>query len=131
MSGAGRASRAGGFTLIELITVFAIIALLLTIALPRYQNSVLRSKEAVLRQNLGVMREAIDRFYSDKGRYPDSIADLARDRYIRALPVDPITESADSWQVVPPREQTQGGRVYDVRSGAPGTALDGSKYEDW
>jgi len=128
---AGRA-RASGFTLIELLVVFAIVALLLSLALPRYQTSVHRSKEAMLKQNLSTTREAIDRFYADRGRYPDGLEDLVREGYIRALPQDPLTESNATWTIVPPKDlAASGGRVYDLRSGATGTARDGSRYEDW
>jgi general secretion pathway protein G len=124
--------RPRGFTLIELLVVFAIIALLLSLALPRYQSSVQRSKEATLKQNLSTTREAIDRYYADRGRYPEGLDDLVREGYLRTLPQDPLTESTGTWMIVPPRDlATAGGRVYDLKSGAPGTARDGSRYEDW
>jgi general secretion pathway protein G len=124
--------RAAGFTLIELLVVFAIIALLLSVALPRYQTSVQRSKEAVLKQNLTTAREAIDRFHADRGRYPDGLEDLVREGYLRSLPHDPLTESSATWTIVPPRDlAAAGGRVFDLRSGASGAARDGSRYEDW
>jgi general secretion pathway protein G len=132
---ARRAQRGGapryGFTLIELLVVFVIVGLLLSIAVPRYQMSVQRSKEAVLRQNLAVAREGIDRFYADRGRYPDSLDDLVREGYLRTLPNDPLTESSSSWVIVPPRDSSAAGRVYDIRTTAPGTARDGSRFEDW
>jgi general secretion pathway protein G len=124
--------RAAGFTLIELLVVFAIIALLLSVALPRYQTSVQRSKEAVLKQNLSTAREAIDRFHADRGRYPEGLEDLVREGYLRSLPHDPLTESSATWTIVPPRDlAAAGGRVFDLRSGASGAARDGSRYEDW
>jgi general secretion pathway protein G len=124
--------RAAGFTLIELLVVFAIIALLLSVALPRYQTSVQRSKEAVLKQNLTTAREAIDRYRADRGRYPDGLDDLVREGYLRSLPHDPLTESSATWTIVPPRDlAAAGGRVFDLRSGASGAARDGSRYEDW
>ncbi len=124
--------RASGFTLIELLVVFAIIALLLSVALPRYQTSVQRSKEAVLKQNLTTAREAIDRYRADRGRYPDGLDDLVREGYLRSLPHDPLTESSATWTLVPPRDlSAAGGRVFDLRSGASGVARDGSRYEDW
>jgi general secretion pathway protein G len=124
--------RAAGFTLIELLVVFAIIALLLSVALPRYQTSVQRSKEAVLKQNLTTAREAIDRYRADRGRYPDGLDDLVREGYLRSLPHDPLTESSATWTLVPPRDlSAAGGRVFDLRSGASGAARDGSRYEDW
>lgn len=124
--------RTAGFTLIELLVVFAIIALLLSVALPRYQTSVQRSKEAVLKQNLTTAREAIDRYYADRGRYPDGLDDLVRDGYLRSLPHDPLTESSATWTIVPPRDlAAAGGRVFDLRSTAPGAGRDGTRYEDW
>lgn len=119
-----------GFTLIELLVVMAIIATLLTIAVPRYFASVEKSKEAVLRTDLNVMRDAIDKYYGDKGKYPDSLEDLVNKRYLRVLPRDPITDSTDTWVSVPPEDLTQGG-VYDIKSGAAGHGLDGSAYSDW
>jgi general secretion pathway protein G len=123
--------RRGGFTLIELLVVMAIIATLLTIALPRYFGSVERSKEVTLRQSLNTMRDAIDKFYADNGRYPDKLEDLVEKRYIRAIPVDPVTDSAETWVVVPvPTALAQQGAVYDVRSGAKGNAADGKPFEN-
>ncbi len=121
--------RRSGFTLIELIVVMAIIATLLTIALPRYFGSVERSKEVTLRQSLNVMREAIDKFNADNGRYPEKLEDLVAKRYIRAIPVDPITESAETWVIVPVPDTVAQGAVYDVRSGAKGNATDGKPFE--
>jgi general secretion pathway protein G len=119
-----------GFTLIELLVVMAVIALLLTIAVPRYFHSVDRSKEAVLRQDLATMRDAIDKYYGDTGKYPDVLEDLVSKKYLRNIPVDPITGSATTWVVVPPQGEAQGG-VYDVKSGAPGNGKDGSAYSSW
>lgn len=129
-SHSSRSLIARGFTLIELLVVMAIIALLLTVAVPRYFASLEKSKEAVLRTDLNVMREAIDKFYGDKGKYPESLGELVSKRYLRAVPRDPITESVDTWLVVPPEDSTQGG-VYDVKSGAPGNSVDGEPYSSW
>lgn len=119
-----------GFTLIELMVVMAIIALLLSLALPRYFNHLEMSRETILKQDLAVMRDAIDKFHGDRGRYPDSLDDLVGEHYLRALPVDPLTERSDTWQVIaPPGDET--GAMYDIKSGAPGTARDGSAYADW
>lgn len=107
----------------------AIIATLLTIAVPRYFGSVERSKEATLKQSLAVMRDAIDKHYADTGRYPDAIEELVSKKYIRALPVDPITASATTWVTIAPPEGVKGG-VYDIRSGAPGKASDGTAFAD-
>ena len=118
-----------GFTLIELIAVLAITATLLTIALPRYFGSLERSKEVTLRHSLNVMREAIDKFNADNGRYPEKLQDLVEKRYIRAIPVDPITESVETWVIVPVPGAMAQGAVYDVRSGAKGNASDGKPFE--
>jgi general secretion pathway protein G len=125
----GRARAA--FTLIELIVVMAIVSMLVALAAPRYFRSVERSKETVLRQDLNVMRDALDKFYSDAGRYPDAIDELVAKRYLRKIPPDPITERADTWQVLPPPSDAIKGRVYNVRSGAEGVAQDGTPYSEW
>jgi general secretion pathway protein G len=119
-----------GFTLIELMVVMAIIALLLSLAMPRYFNHLERSRETILKEDLAVMRDAIDKYHGDRGRYPDSIDELVSARYLRALPVDPITDRADTWQIVAPSDG-DAGAMYDIKSGAPGTAHDGSTYADW
>ena len=119
-----------GFTLVELLVVMAIIALLLTLAVPRYFNHLESSRDTILRQDLAVMRDAIDKYHGDRGRYPDSLDELVTARYLRAVPVDPVTERADTWQIVAPSGDAAGA-VYDIRSGAPGTAVDGSPYAEW
>lgn len=119
-----------GFTLIELLVVMAIIATLMTIAMPRYFNSLEASREATLRQSLAVLREALDHYYGDTGRYPDSLEQLVEQRYLRNTPLDPITERRDAWQLVPPPEGVTGG-VADIKSGATGRARDGSLYAQW
>ncbi len=108
----------------------AIIALLLAIAVPRYFHSIYRAKEAVLKQNLAQMRDAIDKYHGDKGRYPDALDDLVTGKYLRRIPPDPITETSVTWVSVPPQPGEQG-RVFDVKSGAPGAALDGTQFADW
>ncbi|MFM0068935.1 type II secretion system protein [Paraburkholderia aspalathi] len=123
-----RLRRGTGFTLIELLLVLAIIALMLTLALPQYFHSIDASKEKILVENLHVTRDAIDKFYGDKGRYPDSLQELVDKRYLRSLPYDPITESTTTWQIAAPDEQFSG-NVYDIRSGASGTDLNGQPYE--
>lgn len=122
--------RRRGFTLIELLVVFTIIALLLTIAVPRYFGSIDKSKEAVLRENLNQMRDAISRYYADKGKYPESLEALASEKYLRRVPLDPITESEKTWIAVEPSDRQKGG-VYDVKSGAPGKSRDGAEYSEW
>lgn len=119
-----------GFTLIELMIVMAIIALLLTLVAPRYFGHVDKAKEAVLRQNLTSVRDTLDKFYSDTGKYPASLADLVSGKYLRNLPVDPITERTDTWVVVAPSDPEMGG-VADIHSGATVQALDGSLYSEW
>lgn len=119
-----------GFTLVELMVVMAIIALLLALALPRYFNHLEKSRETILKQDLAVMRDAIDKYHGDRGRYPDSLDELVSARYLRSLPVDPITERADTWQTVAPPDGGTGA-MYDIKSGAPGSARDGSAYADW
>lgn len=122
--------RRAGFTLVELLIVMAIIATLMTIAVPRYFSSLESSKETALRQSLAVMREALDHHYGDTGRYPDSLEALVEKRYLRQMPVDPISERSDQWVIVPPPEGAEG-RVGDVKSGAPGAARDGTAYAQW
>ncbi len=119
-----------GFTLIELLVVMAIIATLLSIVAPRYFNSLEKAKEAVLRQDLGIMRNAIDQFYSDFGKYPIDLMELVDKRYLRRIPIDPLTESDQTWIEVPPDNEEETG-VYDVHSGYSGRASDGSFYEEW
>lgn len=108
----------------------AIIATLLTLAVPRYFGSVERSKEAVLKQDLTILRDTIDKYYGDTGRYPDSLDELVAKKYLRNVPVDPLTESAATWVLVSPEDPGKG-MVYDVRSGAQGKASDGTSYGDW
>jgi general secretion pathway protein G len=119
-----------GFTIIELLVALAIIALLLSLAAPRYFGSVDRAEEAVLQENLYLMRHAIDKFYEDRGRYPETLLELVEQRYLRKIPRDPIADSADTWIIVPPQDQSAG-HVYEIKSGAEGTARDGTKYKDW
>jgi general secretion pathway protein G len=119
-----------GFTLIELLVVLGIVALLLTLAVPRFFPSVDKSRETILADNLRNTREIIDQFYADTGRYPESLDELVEKKYLRSLPVDPVTESTSTWIVVPPEDTTKGG-VYSVKSGAPGNDRNGRPYSDW
>jgi general secretion pathway protein G len=123
-------NRDAGFTLIELLVALAVIALLLSIVAPRYFGSVSRTEETVLRENLHVMRDALDKFYSDSGRYPGALDELVAKRYLRGIPEDPITRSSATWVVLPPDDAQKGG-VYDVKSGAQGTGRDGKPYDQW
>ena len=118
-----------GFTLIELLVVMAALGLLLAIAAPRYVEHVDRGREVVLRHNLVGLREAIDKFYADRARYPKDLQELVTERYLRQVPLDPVTDRADSWVVVQPKTSQEG--VFDVRSGAAGVARDGTPYATW
>lgn len=120
-----------GFTLIELMVVLTIVGLLLSIAVPRYFNSVQRSKENILRVNLATTRDALDKYVGDNGRYPDALDQLVERRYLRALPYDPITDSKRTWLLVPSQRTDRPGAVADIHSGADGQAGDGSAYADW
>jgi len=130
-----RFRRERGFTLIELVVVMSLIILLATIGLTAYTSSVRRGKEAVLREDLFRMRDAIDQYYADKGKYPADLTELVSAGYIRRVPEDPMTDKNDSWQVVPaepdPSNPSSEPGIYNVTSGSEATALDGSKYSDW
>jgi len=130
-----RPNDSSGFTLLELIVVMTLIGLLVGIALPAYRDATKRAKEATLAQDLARMREAIDEYHTDKGEYPPALEDLVTAGYLRALPVDPITDSADTWVIdYAPWEMVEEGQiagVFNVRSGAEGTALDGTTYSEW
>jgi len=127
--------RQSGFTLIELLVVLSIIMVLASMGLVQYRNSIAHAKEAVLKEDLFLMRDAIDQYYADKGQYPGSLDALASDGYLRSIPKDPITNSVSTWQSVPaepnPNNPTAEPGVFDVKSGSDRTALDGSKYADW
>ncbi|OFV92695.1 MAG: hypothetical protein A3G76_02485 [Acidobacteria bacterium RIFCSPLOWO2_12_FULL_65_11] len=124
-----------GFTLIELLVVLSLILILSTIGLTQYRTSIIHANEAVLREDLFRMRDAIDQHYADKGQYPGGLTELVSAGYMRSVPVDPVTKSADSWQTIPsepdPNNPTAPTGVFDVKSGSDGTALDGTKYADW
>ena len=119
-----------GFTLIELLVVLGIVALMLTLAVPRYFPSIDKSKEVVLADNLRNTRAVIDQYYGDTGRYPDSLEQLVEKKYLRELPVDPITESNSSWVLVAPDDGSKG-NVYNIKSGAPGNDRSGKPYSEW
>src|SRR6185295_137959 len=119
-----------GFTLIELLVVLGIIALLLTLAVPRYFPSVDKTKETILADNLRSTRAIIDQYYGDTGKFPDSLEQLVERKYLRALPIDPITEKSDTWVIVPPDDVTKGS-VADIKSGAPGNDRSGKPYSEW
>ena len=119
-----------GFTLIELLVVLAIVALLLTLAVPRFFPSIDSTRDTILADNLRNTRAVIEQYYADTGRYPESLDQLVEKRYLRALPIDPITESSTTWLVVPPEEGAKGA-VASVKSGAPGNDRNGKPYQDW
>jgi general secretion pathway protein G len=119
-----------GFTLIELLVVLGIVALMLTLAVPRYFPSIDKSKEVVLADNLRNVRQVLDQYYGDTGRYPDSLEQLVEKHYLRALPYDPLTESDATWTIIAPEDNTKGA-VYNIRSGAPGNDRSGKPYADW
>ncbi|MDN2704469.1 prepilin-type N-terminal cleavage/methylation domain-containing protein [Janthinobacterium sp. SUN100] len=119
-----------GFTLIELLVVMALIGMLLSLSVPRYFGNVDKAKESVLRQNLAQTRDAIDKYFGDNGRYPDSLDEIVARRYLRKMPVDPITDRSDNWVIVAPEKRDMGA-VFDVRSAATGRARDGSEYASW
>jgi general secretion pathway protein G len=122
--------RRSGFTLIELLVVMSIIGVLLTIAVPRYFRTVQRSKETVLRRDLATVRESIDRYYGDLGQYPDALPALVDKHYIRNVPVDPFTKSAETWLVVQSDDPDHPG-VRDIHSGSPQSGADGSPFVSW
>ncbi len=122
--------RARGFSMIELMVALAILATILSIAVPRYFGNIDAAKESVLREDLYVLRDAIDKHFADTGRYPESLDDLVTKKYVRSIPVDPFTQSARSWTVVAPADASLGA-VYDVHSAAPNQARDGTWFKDW
>ena len=122
--------RRRGFTLIELLVVMAIIGTLLTIATPRYFRSIQRSRETVLKQDLNALRESIDKFYGDTGKYPQTLALLVEKHYLRSIPIDPIAKAADKWIVVNAEDPEDNG-VKDVKSGADGAGENGIPYAAW
>jgi len=124
-----------GFTMIEIMVVMALIVILASMGLVQYRQSIIRSQEAVLKEDLFRMRDAIDQYYADKNQYPSALESLVSDGYLRQLPKDPFTKSEGTWQTVQaepdPNNLTAEPGIYDVKSGSEGTALDGSKYAEW
>lgn len=126
-----------GFTLIEILIVLSIIGILLGLAVPQYQMSVKRAREAVLKENLFIMRKMIDQYYQDKHRYPPSLQSLVEENYLKTIPIDPITGSSETWVEVrqmPPVDEYIPGEnlgIVDVKSGSEAKALDGTFYNTW
>jgi general secretion pathway protein G len=124
-----------GFTMIELLIVCSLIVILATMGVSQYRSSVIHSREAVLKEDLFRLRDAIDQYYADKGMYPAAIDALVSEGYMRRVPEDPFTKTNDSWQTVPsepdPNNPTAAPGIYDIKSGSDQTALDGTKYADW
>lgn len=133
MARSNRSTR--GFTLIELLIVITLLVVLASIGLPTYQNSVKRAREATLKEDLFRMRDAIDQYYADKIKYPQSLQDLVTDGYLREIPKDPITDSRDTWTTVAaepdPNNPAAEPGIYDVKSGAETTSLEGTNYSEW
>ena len=124
-----------GFTLIELMIVMAIIAVLMSVALPIYNRSIIRAKESVLKNNLFTLHTVVDEYTYDKQRAPQTLNDLVSEGYLRQVPIDPITNTADSWKVIMEDasntvNQSEPG-IYDVRSGSEKTSLEGTPYSEW
>lgn len=118
-----------GFTFIELMVVMAVIATIIAIAMPRYFDGLQRTKETALKQNLKEMREAIDHYHADKGVYPATLQTMVAERYLRFIPDDPISETAETWQIIGTPDNTN--RVYDITSGAAGVDSNGVAYSSW
>lgn len=119
-----------GFTLIEMMIVVSILSILATMALPSFQKSLVRAKETNLRRTLFILRDTIDQYFADHGRYPDSLQDLESDKYIRQIPLDPFTGRSETWVTIPPEGFAEGS-VYDVHSGSDMVSLDGTPYNEW
>jgi general secretion pathway protein G len=119
-----------GFTLIELLVVLGIVALLLTLAVPRFFPSVDKTRETILAENLRTTRAVIDQFYADTGRYPESLEQMVEKKYLPRVPFDPVADSDAVWVIVPPEDPGRGG-VYDIRSGAEGKGRNGKPYSEW
>jgi general secretion pathway protein G len=125
-----RPARHGGFTLIELLVVMLIIGALLSIAVPRYFKTLEHARETILKQDLAILREAIDKHYADLGQFPDTLTALVDRRYVRAVPVDPFTRLTDTWTSIASDDPDHEG-VRDVHSGAPDSATDGTSVATW
>ena len=130
-----RVQNSRGFTLVELLVVISMISILAAMGVVQYRNSVRRTQEATLKKDLFEMRDVIDQYYADKGKYPTSLDALVSDGYMRAIPIDPITKSTDTWETVPaesdPANPSAEPGIYNVKSGATGASLEGTPYSEW
>jgi general secretion pathway protein G len=126
---------AGGFTMIELLVVVSLVIILASIGMAQYKNGVTRAQEAVLKEDLYRLRDVIDQFYADKQKYPQTLEELVEGQYLREVPKDPFTGSADTWQIIQaepdPANPTAELGIVNVKSGSDRTALDGTKYAEW
>jgi general secretion pathway protein G len=134
-NGKSRLRRAAGFTFVELMVVIAIIVIIISMAIPIYNKTIIRSKESVLKNNLFTMRTVIDEYTYDKQKAPQTLQDLVSDGYLRQVPIDPMTSSADTWKIIPEDasntvSQTQPG-IFDLRSGSDKISLEGTPYSEW
>jgi len=123
-------TRQQGYTLIEMMIVISIISILATMAMPSFQKSLIRAKETNLRRTLFIMRDTIDQYFADHGRYPDSLQDLETEKYVRQIPMDPLTGQTSTWITIPPEGFAEG-NIYDVHSGSDKISLDGTPYNEW
>ena len=123
-----------GYTLIELMIVVAIVGILVSVAIPSFQQSAVKARETALKQNLFTMRAVLDQFYADRGDYPESLTSLVEEKYLRAIPTDPMTKSSTTWTEIY-EEQEEGddspAGIYDIKSGSEDVAKDGTPYKDW
>jgi general secretion pathway protein G len=130
-----RRARDAGWTLIELLIVITLVMILASLALTQYRHSITATREAALKSDLFLMRDAIDQYYADKGKYPEALQTLVSEGYLRAIPPDPFTDSADTWQTELADPEPGAGSaatgIFNVKSGSDRTALDGSRYADW
>lgn len=120
-----------GFTLLELLLVLVVLSLLASLALPVVTGGLQRARESTLKTDLQALRKAIDDYYADRGTYPGELEELVRNRYLRRVPVDPLTEKRDSWLLVRAEDEAAGRGIVDVHSGSPERAGDGSYFRDW
>jgi general secretion pathway protein G len=119
-----------GYTLIEMMIVISIISILATMAMPSFQKSLIRAKETNLRRTLFIMRDTIDQYFADHGRYPDNLQELETEKYVRQIPADPLTGQSDTWVTIPPEGFAEG-NIYDIHSGSNKVSLEGTPYNEW